>query len=38
MGVPARVKRTLSDEEVAALSGFWQNYVAYVPKYKSEPT
>ena len=38
MGVPARVKRTLSDEEVAALSGFWQNYVTYVPKYKSEPT
>jgi carbonic anhydrase/acetyltransferase-like protein (isoleucine patch superfamily) len=36
MGIPARVKRPLTDEEVAGLNAFWQNYVAYVPKYKSE--
>jgi carbonic anhydrase/acetyltransferase-like protein (isoleucine patch superfamily) len=28
MGMPARVKRTLSDEEVAGLDVFWMNYVA----------
>jgi carbonic anhydrase/acetyltransferase-like protein (isoleucine patch superfamily) len=27
MGIPARVKRTLSDEEVAGLDVFWKNYV-----------
>lgn len=27
MGAPARVKRTLSDEEFADLARFWQNYV-----------
>jgi len=37
MGIPARVKRALTDEEVAGLDAFWKNYVAYVPKYKSEP-
>src|SRR6267378_646463 len=37
MGIPARVKRPLSDEEVIGLNAFWQNYVNYVPKYKSEP-
>src|SRR5258705_8720150 len=37
MGVPARVKRPLTDEEVAGLNGFWQNYVNYVPFYKNEP-
>jgi carbonic anhydrase/acetyltransferase-like protein (isoleucine patch superfamily) len=36
MGIPARVKRPLTDEEVAGLDAFWKNYVAYVPKYKSE--
>ena len=37
MGIPARVKRPLTDEEVVGLNAFWQNYVAYIPKYKSEP-
>jgi carbonic anhydrase/acetyltransferase-like protein (isoleucine patch superfamily) len=37
MGVPARVKRPLTDEEIVGLEAFWKNYVDYVPKYKSEP-
>jgi carbonic anhydrase/acetyltransferase-like protein (isoleucine patch superfamily) len=37
MGIPARVKRRLTDEEVIGLDAFWKNYVDYVPKYKSEP-
>jgi carbonic anhydrase/acetyltransferase-like protein (isoleucine patch superfamily) len=37
MGVPARVKRPLTDDEVIGLEAFWKNYVNYVPKYKSEP-
>jgi carbonic anhydrase/acetyltransferase-like protein (isoleucine patch superfamily) len=37
MGVPARVKRPLTDEEIVGLEAFWRNYVDYVPKYKSEP-
>ena len=37
MGVPARVKRELTDEEILGLDEFWKNYVNYVPKYKSEP-
>lgn len=37
MGVPARVKRELTDEEVLGLDEFWKNYVNYVPKYKNEP-
>jgi len=37
MGIPARVKRALTDEEVVGLDAFWKNYVAFVPKYKSEP-
>jgi gamma-carbonic anhydrase len=36
MGVPARVKRPLTDEEVAGLDLFWQNYVAYTKHYKNE--
>jgi carbonic anhydrase/acetyltransferase-like protein (isoleucine patch superfamily) len=36
MGVPARVKRPLTDEEVVGLEAFWKNYVTYVPRYKSE--
>ena len=36
MGIPARVKRPLSDEEVAGLDAFWKNYVECVAKYKSE--
>jgi carbonic anhydrase/acetyltransferase-like protein (isoleucine patch superfamily) len=37
MGIPARVKRPLTVEEVIGLDAFWKNYVDYVPKYKSEP-
>jgi len=37
MGIPARVKRPLNDEEVLGLDVFWKNYVDYVPRYKSEP-
>ena len=31
MGAPAKVKRPLTDEEVASLDLFWQNYVEYIP-------
>ena len=37
MGVPARVKRVLTDEEVTGLNAFWKNYLDYVIKYKDEP-
>src|SRR5688500_1360239 len=37
MGIPARVKRPLTDEEVAGLSLFWLNYVEYTKKYKDGP-
>jgi len=36
MGVPARVKRPLTDEEVASLDRFWQNYVEYSAVYLRE--
>ena len=36
MGVPAKVKRELSEEEVNQLSVFWQNYVGYTKAYKDE--
>ncbi len=36
MGFPAKVKRPLTDEEVANLELFWKNYVEFVKKYKSE--
>ncbi|CAN5433887.1 gamma carbonic anhydrase family protein [soil metagenome] len=36
MGMPARLKRPLSDEEVAGLTLFWQNYVDYTKKYQCE--
>jgi len=38
MGMPARVKRPLTDEEVASLSRYWQNYVEYSAHYLNEPT
>jgi carbonic anhydrase/acetyltransferase-like protein (isoleucine patch superfamily) len=38
MGLPAKVKRTLTDEEVAGLDVFWQNYVRYARAYKEEMT
>lgn len=36
LGVPAKVKRQLTDEEVAGLAQFWKNYVGYVEQYKSD--
>ncbi len=36
MGAPATVKRPLTDEEVAGLDLFWQNYVEFTKKYRSE--
>lgn len=34
MGFPARVKRPLTDEEVAKLDNFWKNYVALTREYR----
>lgn len=36
MGLPARVKRPLTDVEVAGLNGFWMNYVKYSSMYMEE--
>ncbi len=36
MGTPARVKRSLSDEEVQSLDVFWQNYIEYTRLYLEE--
>jgi len=36
MGLPAKVKRQLTDEEVNGLRVFWQNYVEYTKMYKAE--
>ena len=36
MGIPARVKRPLSEEEVRELDVFWQNYVEYTRMYREE--
>jgi carbonic anhydrase/acetyltransferase-like protein (isoleucine patch superfamily) len=36
MGYPARVKRPLTDDEVANLAHFWQNYVNYTREYLQE--
>jgi gamma-carbonic anhydrase len=36
MGIPARVKRPLTDEEVAGLNAFWQNYVEFSRIYRDE--
>ena len=35
MGFPAKVKRPLTDEEVASLEVFWKNYVEYSREYRS---
>jgi carbonic anhydrase/acetyltransferase-like protein (isoleucine patch superfamily) len=37
MGSPARVRRTLTDEEVRGLDVFWQNYVELIRMYREEP-
>ena len=34
MGFPAKVKRPLTDEEVASLEVFWKNYVEYSREYR----
>jgi carbonic anhydrase/acetyltransferase-like protein (isoleucine patch superfamily) len=36
MGVPAKVKRPLTEEEVRGLAGYWKNYIEYTEQYKSE--
>lgn len=36
MGSPAKVKRQLTEKEVADLDVFWQNYVGYLKEYKSD--
>jgi gamma-carbonic anhydrase len=36
MGMPAKVKRPLTDEEVAGLDLYWQNYVEYARRYREE--
>ncbi|HEV2864641.1 MAG TPA: gamma carbonic anhydrase family protein [Pyrinomonadaceae bacterium] len=36
IGVPAKVKRQLTDEEVAGLAVYWQNYVEYTRLYRAE--
>jgi carbonic anhydrase/acetyltransferase-like protein (isoleucine patch superfamily) len=35
MGFPAKVKRPLTDEEVAGLEVFWKNYVEYTHEYRA---
>lgn len=36
MGIPAKVKRPLTEDEVIGLDAYWQNYVAYTKLYKAE--
>jgi len=36
MGSPAKVKRPLTDAEVASLEAFWKNYVEYTHEYRKE--
>jgi gamma-carbonic anhydrase len=36
MGFPAKVKRPLTEEEVASLDIFWKNYVEYTRIYREE--
>ena len=36
MGFPAKVKRPLTEDEVAALAIFWKNYVEYTREYRKE--
>ena len=38
MGVPGRVKRSLTEQEVAELDLFWQNYVRFTNLYLKEPS
>src|SRR5918998_601053 len=36
IGAPARVRRPLTDEEVASLDVYWQNYIEYTRQYREE--
>jgi gamma-carbonic anhydrase len=36
VGVPARIKRSLTDEELARLDQSWRNYVEYKEKYLND--
>jgi len=36
IGAPAKVRRPLTEEEVASLAHYWQNYVEYTKAYKEE--
>jgi len=36
IGVPAKIKRALTDEEVAGLDVYWKNYIEYTRAYKAE--
>jgi carbonic anhydrase/acetyltransferase-like protein (isoleucine patch superfamily) len=36
IGAPAKVRRSLTDEEVAGLPRYWQNYIEYTKAYKEE--
>ena len=36
MGAPAKVKRPLTEEEVAGLDLFWKNYVEYTRMYRDQ--
>jgi carbonic anhydrase/acetyltransferase-like protein (isoleucine patch superfamily) len=36
IGVPAKIKRELREEEVAGLKVYWQNYIEYTRAYKNE--
>lgn len=36
IGVPAKVKRSLTGEEIASLDVYWQNYLEYTKAYKNE--
>jgi carbonic anhydrase/acetyltransferase-like protein (isoleucine patch superfamily) len=36
MGIPARVKRPLTSEEVTGLEVFWKNYVEYIQMYRED--
>lgn len=36
IGFPAKVKRPLTDEEIAGLDVFWKNYVEYTRIYREE--
>ncbi len=36
VGVPAKIRRALTDEEVAGLDVYWKNYIEYTRAYKAE--